>query len=116
MNHQDWAPLTLKSTNAGAKPTSMNRQTKAHASVSSSVSELRKIAESEGGKPKMLTPQSRSALAQARTAKKWLQKDLDAKGSFPLNSCNAWEAGRLCPTSQQIQSLHYLLGVKFERQ
>ena len=116
MNHQDWAPLTLKSTNAAARPATMNRQTKSQPSVSSSVSEMRKIAESEGGKPKMLSPQSRTTLAQARTAKGWLQKDLDAKGSFPLNSCNAWEAGRLCPTSQQIQSLHHLLGIKLERQ
>jgi hypothetical protein len=51
----------------------------------------------------------------ARSAKKLTQKQLDALGQFPVNSCNGWEAGKTCPTGPQLNKLHRLLGVKFER-
>ena len=78
-------------------------------------SELRKVADADGGKPKMLTVNSRSAMSAARVAFGLTQKELDARGSFPTNSCNSWESGRQCPNSIQIQVIHRILGVKLER-
>ena len=77
--------------------------------------ELRKVAEADGGKPKMLTATSRAAMAAARVAFGLTQKELDARGSFPTNSCSSWESGRICPSSIQIQAIHKILGVKLER-
>ena len=77
--------------------------------------ELRKVADADGGKPKMLTATSRSAMAAARVAFGLTQKELDARGSFPTNSCSSWESGRICPSSIQIQAIHKILDVKLER-
>lgn len=76
--------------------------------------ELRKVAEADGGKPKMLTATSRAAMAAARVAFGLTQKELDVRGSFPTNSCSSWESGRICPSSIQIQAIHKILGVKLE--
>lgn len=77
--------------------------------------ELRKVANTDTGKPKMLTLESRSAMGAARVTFSLTQKELDIRGSFPANSCSAWESGRICPTSIQIQTLHRILGVKLVR-
>ena len=119
MSHQDWNQITIHGRSALAapvkKPTLGDAQI-IRTKVPAIVSELRKLENAETGKPKMLTPQSRTALAAARVAKGLTQKQLDQQGCFPLNSTNQWEAGRICPTSQQIQVLHRILQVKLERQ
>ena len=111
MSHQDWTPVTIEA--ARVKPG--HRVVKDQVVYSDQASELRKIENSEAAKPKVLTPASRILMATARAGKKLLQKDIDRLGSFPLNSCNSWESGRICPNSQQIQILHRILGVKLER-
>ena len=75
----------------------------------------KKVDSEDIGKFKVLTSESRQAMALARSAKKLTQKQLDALGQFPVNSCNGWEAGKSCPTGPQLNKLHRLLGVKFER-
>jgi len=84
--------------------------------VSEAVHAARKIEQVDIGKIKMLTSKSRSEMAQARVAKGLTQKQLDQRGQFPLNSCNSWEAGKICPTGPQISILHRLLGIKLERE
>jgi len=91
------------------------QQTKSTMSTTQKSAELRKVAEADGGKPKILTATSRSAMAAARVAFGLTQKELDARGSFPTNSCSSWESGRICPSSIQIQAIHKILGVKLER-
>lgn len=115
MSHQDWEPLTIRNTAATVAARRTMATVQAGGKHNPLADEMRKIEQADGGKPKMLTPKSRTDMAAARAAKKLLQKDVDRLGSFPLNSCNMWEAGRLCPTSQQVQALHRLLGVKLER-
>jgi ribosome-binding protein aMBF1 (putative translation factor) len=114
MDHQDWATVTLRSTQAiaAAKKTVQNLGPK----VSETAQAARKLENSDIGKLKILTGKSRSEMAQARVTKGMTQKQLDQRGQFPTNSCNSWEAGKVCPTGPQINILHRLLGIKLERE
>jgi ribosome-binding protein aMBF1 (putative translation factor) len=108
---QDWQTITI----SGKNPAKTGSGSDVKPKFTSSAQELRKIESAEGGKPKMLTPASRSAMSAARVAKGLTQKQLDQQGCFPANSTNAWESGRLCPTSQQVQIVNRLLAIKLER-
>jgi ribosome-binding protein aMBF1 (putative translation factor) len=110
MDGQDWTPVTLRS----SKVQSQKAQA-ARPNLSETVLQAKKIDSGDVGKFKVLTTESRQAMALARSAKKLTQKQLDALGQFPVNSCNGWEAGKTCPTGPQINKLHRLLGVKLER-
>jgi ribosome-binding protein aMBF1 (putative translation factor) len=107
MDGQDWTPVTLrssKSTTAARNPAS---------NLSDSAQYTRKIDNSDViTKMKVLTTESRQAMASARVAKKLTQKQLDGLGQFAANSCNGWESGKSCPTGPQLNKLHRLLGVK----
>jgi ribosome-binding protein aMBF1 (putative translation factor) len=105
--YQDWEPVVLnkaKPANGTAKPKTI-----------SPVQAIRKD-DTELKKPQFLTGKSRSEMAQMRVSKGWTQKQLDMNGQFPANSCNGWEAGKLCPTGPQLQKLHRILGIKLERE
>jgi ribosome-binding protein aMBF1 (putative translation factor) len=112
MDHQDWTTITLRSTKAVATEAKKNLGP----NVSEAVHAARKLDAADVGKLKMLTGKSRSEMAQARVAKGFTQKQLDQRGQFPANSCNSWEAGKVCPTGPQINILHRLLGIKLERE
>ena len=105
MQHQDWDPVIIRST--------ATKKTGTRTSVG--VQAIRKAEDSTPGKLQMLTGKSRSEMAQVRVSKGWTQKQLDMNGQFPANSCNGWEAGKLCPTGPQLQKLHRILGIKLER-
>jgi ribosome-binding protein aMBF1 (putative translation factor) len=100
MDGQDWTPVTLRS----SKP-NPNMPQKRPSGLGD-----------QSEKPKILTAESRQAIALTRVAKKWTQKELDQKGPFPAGSCNAWEAGRMCPTGPQINLLQRILGLKLARE
>lgn len=110
MDGQDWNTITLRSSKAQAQ----NAQA-ARPNLSESVLQAKKVDSGDVGKFKVLTTESRQAMALARSVKKLTQKQLDALGQFPVNSCNGWEAGKTCPSGPQLNKLHRLLGVKFER-
>jgi len=103
--HQDWEPVVLHKAKPVAKPM-----------PSTAGAQLRKLEDSLPAKPQFLTGKSRSEMAQVRVSKGWTQKQLDMNGQFPANSCNGWEAGKLCPTGPQLQKLHRILGIKLERE
>ena len=105
---QDWEPVIVRSNKVSK--VSQPRQ-----SVGAQAIQQIKKAEDVATKPQMLTGKSRSEMAQMRVSKGWTQKQLDMNGQFPANSCNAWEAGKLCPTGPQLQKLHRILGIKLER-
>jgi len=109
MDDQDWTKVTIKS--KSVQTSSVNLKN----TPSNRAAELKKVEAIDSGKPKMLTLESRNAMAAARATKKLTQKQLDMQCSFPTNSCNSWESGRICPTSMQIQILHRVLGIKLER-
>lgn len=108
MDGQDWTPVTLRSSKtlaAARKPVN---------NLSEFALNARKVENSDSvaAKMKVLTTESRQAMALARVAKKLTQKQLDGLGQFPANSCNGWESGKTCPTGPQLNKLHRLLGVK----
>lgn len=112
MDHQNWEPVTIRSSIAVAKKTNQQH----HVTFSETAVAARKVENSDITKLKMLTGKSRSEMAQARVAKGMTQKQLDQKGQFPANSCNSWEAGKVCPNGPQINILHRILGIKLERE
>ena len=114
---QDWQTVTIKGSRPSVKATTGNSVIHSKPKMTNKSAELRKVAETDIGKPKMLTNDSRAAMSAARAALKLTQKELDMRCSFPTNSCNAWESGRAtqCPNSTQIQVLQRVLGVKLER-
>ena len=109
---QDWEPVIIRSSKAAA--TLGAKQGRPTLSVAAQAA--RKAEDTVITKPQTLTGKSRSEMAQVRVAKGWTQKQLDMNGQFPANSCNGWEAGKLCPTGPQLQKLHRLLGIKLERE
>ena len=112
MEHQDWEPVTVRS----AAAVSIVAKKSLGPKLSEAAQAARKLENSDVTKLKMLTGKSRSEMAQARVAKGMTQKQLDQRGQFPANSCNSWEAGKVCPSGPQINILHRLLGIKLERE
>ena len=108
---QDWEPVIIRSSVSAA-----NKQSQGRPALSAAALAARKAEDTPVTKPQTLTGKSRSEMAQLRVSKGWTQKQLDMQGQFPANSCNAWEAGKLCPTGPQLQKLHRLLGIKLERE
>lgn len=110
MDNQDWDPIKIQGTKIKvltSKPYHVNVSETAHA--------MKKIENSEITKLKMLTPKSRSDMAQARVGKGFTQRQLDQRCQFPVNTINSWEAGKTCPTGPQLNILHRILGIKLER-
>ena len=107
---QDWEPVTLRSSKLAP-----SKQSQMRPAVSLGAQAARKADDAPAIKPQTLTGKSRSEMAQVRVSKGWTQKQLDMQGQFPANSCNGWEAGKLCPTGPQLQKLHRILGIKLER-
>jgi ribosome-binding protein aMBF1 (putative translation factor) len=112
MEHQDWSHVTIRSGSSKLQPAvkvghAVNK-------VNEAATHLRKIEGAEVGKLKTLTPESKTALVAGRLAKKLTQKELDMRGSFPANSTNGWESGRVTPSRAQIQILQRILGVKLD--
>lgn len=112
MEHQNWEPVIVRS----AAAVSLASKKNSGPTLSEAAQSARKLENSDVGKLKMLTGKSRSEMAQARVAKGMTQKQLDQRGQFPANSCNSWEAGKVCPSGPQINILHRLLGIKLERE
>ena len=112
MEHQNWEPVIVRSASVVITAAKKNLGPK----LSETAQAVRKLENSDVTKLKMLTGKSRSEMAQARVAKGMTQKQLDQKGQFPANSCNSWEAGKVCPSGPQINILHRLLGIKIERE
>lgn len=108
MNHQDWEPVVIRSSSKTTPKTGPKVSEAGHIA--------RKAENTEFGKLKMLTHKSRSEMAQARIAKSLTQKQLDQRCQFPANSCNLWEAGKMCPSGPQLNILHRILGIKLERE
>lgn len=111
MDHQNWEPVIIRSASAVSITAKKNLGPK----LSETAQAARKLENSDIGKLKMLTGKSRSEMALARVAKGLTQKQLDQRGQFPANSCNSWEAGKMCPSGPQLNVLHRILGIKLER-
>lgn len=79
--------------------------------ISETANVARKLNDTEIGKPKTLTPESRNLLVQTRVALGKNQVQLNQDCRFPVNTIREIESGRLCPSQQQVQVLNRVLKV-----
>ena len=101
MEHQDWTPTVIR----GKNP-SMSTTKEVHTKSSGVGAHLAKIEREEIGKSKILAPESRKELVAARLALKKTQVELDRTCAFPPNTIRDLEAGKLTPTTQQLNRLN----------
>ena len=112
MSDQDWEPVVIRS--SGAVAAASAKRT-AGAKVAPEVAHARKILNSEVAKPKQLAPESRQEIVTTRAAMKKSQVELNQLCNFPVNTIREIEAGRLCPTIGQLNTLNRILktGLKY---
>ena len=103
-NTQDWDTVIIHGKSAPSKASSKKHQSPLNA-------HLAKVEREEFVKSKTLTNESKQALIQARVAQKMTQVDLDRKCSFPPHTINAFESGKLTPSSGQMNILSRILKI-----
>ena len=69
----------------------------------------RKVEETEIGRPKQLSNESRTEIIQKRVALGKSQVQLNQDCRFPVNTMREIESGRLCPTQPQLNMLNRVL-------
>ena len=112
MNHnQDWEPVVLRGlAQHQAQPTNKHQGAAANAPGTAA---LRKLDDPEAPmKRRQLTVESRQDMIQRRAAGGFTQIQLNQRCSFPANTIREIEAGRLCPTPQQISIINRQLSCK----
>ncbi len=106
MDCQDWETVKIQS----KKQAAPQIETRPAATTGSQeAARLRKLEQSEYVKPKMLSAESRTVLVQMRVGMKKNQTELNQLCCFPVNTIKEIEAGRLCPTTSQLNTLNRVL-------
>ena len=109
---QDWEPVVVRRSGAG------HRQSYAATGATTIVvragdqagaQEKRKVEETEIGRPKQLSNESRTEIIQKRVALGKSQVQLNQDCRFPVNTMREIESGRLCPTQPQLNMLNRVL-------
>jgi ribosome-binding protein aMBF1 (putative translation factor) len=103
MSFQDWSTVVIKGKSNTPGPS------KVTAKVAPEVIRMRKVEESETVKTKTLAPESRQEIVQKRVVNKWSQTDLNNQCCFPINTIREIEAGRITPSSNQLNTLNRVL-------
>ena len=120
---QDWEPVRIqRSLSSGdskkAKGSFAGQSKVARSSLPGvDAGHLRKLEEADTPmKLKKLTAASRQEIVTRRTAASWNQTQLNQQCLFPVNTIREIEAGRLTPTTQQLNTLNRVLktGLKLE--
>lgn len=105
---QDWTPVKIYG-HAGSRGFPVIISTTSH-KISNEAAHARKIADAETPlKLKTLTAESKQEIVNRRAANKWSQQDLNQHCNFPVNTVREIEAGRLTPTTQQLNTLNRVL-------
>jgi ribosome-binding protein aMBF1 (putative translation factor) len=108
MECQNWTPVKIYG-HAGRCAVPVIMSTVMH-KISNDAAHARKIAEADGPmKLKTLTAASRQEIVNRRAANKWSQQDLNQHCNFPVNTIREIEAGRLTPTTHQLNTLNRIL-------
>ncbi len=107
-SEQDWIPVTIRSSRPKVAET-VSKAITGSGQQRNDAAHARRLAESEYEKPKRLAPESRVALVQGRIALKKNQTEMNAACNFPPNTIREIEAGRLCPSTQQLNTLNRIL-------
>jgi len=128
MDDQDWTVVTVKRTKrtvgGGSHPDTYNgsmigpkviaaRSTNGLAAAQAAA----KLEETEIGKVKTLTAESRQELVQKRVALGKNQVQLNQDCRFPVNTIRDIENGRYCPNQGQLGTLNRVLksSLKYEK-
>ncbi len=106
MDNQDWTPLTIQSAQAQAQAKAKARQ---GTKVAPEVAHARKLETSELVKLKQLAPESRQEMVAKRVEMKLTQAELNQRCNFPVHSIRDFEAGRVCPSIGQLNTLNRIL-------
>ena len=104
---QDWEPVTIR--RSGASHRQSYAATGATKIVARPFQAAHKLEETEVGKLKDLSAESRMELVQKRVALNKSQMQLNQDCRFPVNTIREIESGRLCPTPTQINMLNRVL-------
>lgn len=110
MDNQDWTPVTIKKKTVGgsSSSSSSNKVIVPKQAIPGSAT-LRKLEETEFGKPKQLSVESRNEIVQKRVALGKNQVQLNQDCRFPVNTIRDIENGRICPTGAQLNMLNRIL-------
>jgi ribosome-binding protein aMBF1 (putative translation factor) len=110
MDGQDWTPVIVRST--VKKPSGGSSGGRGgHAATTESI-RLRRLEEEDIPKPtKRLSPESRTEMIRARTAKGMSQDQLNTACSFPHGTINKIENSKYCPTPAQMNDIKRILGI-----
>jgi ribosome-binding protein aMBF1 (putative translation factor) len=104
MDGQDWNPVVVRST--AKKPAA------GYTPPSETAVRIRRLESEEIPKPtKHLSPDSRTEMIRARTAKGMSQVQLNAACAFPLHTIRDIENCKLCPTPAQMNVVKRVLGI-----
>jgi hypothetical protein len=129
MDDQDWTVVTVKrnrrTVGGGSHPNTYNGSQIGPKVISARVSGTsqalaaasKKIEETEIGKAKALTTESRQELVQKRVALGKNQVQLNQDCRFPVNTIRDIECGRYCPNPGQLNTLNRVLksALKYEK-
>lgn len=111
MDGQDWTPVVVRST--AKKPAAVGGAGGAsRGGITEAAARIRRLEEEDIPKPtKHLSPESRTEMIRARTAKTMTQDQLNTACSFPHGTINKIENGKYCPTPVQMNAIKRVLGI-----
>lgn len=117
MDHQDWTPTVLR--NGKVMQARKAAEQAARPKITAEAIRLAKLANDEEGtvkRAKILSVESRQTMMRLRAEQKWTQRDLDMRCSFPANTINGIESGKIAPSSGQLNTINRVLktGLKLE--
>ncbi len=109
MDGQDWNPVIVRSSK---KPAGGAGSASSRGGITEAAARIRRLETEEFPTPtKHLSPESRTEMIRARTAKGMTQVQLNTACAFPLHTIRDIENGKLCPTSAQMNVIKRVLGV-----
>lgn len=111
MQDQDWMPLTITNSRAGAAvPRNGPREIKERVHTSHIGAQLAKLEAAEvPTKPKVLSRDAVATIQNYRRQNNMTQRALDQQLAFPPNTINKFEARQLTPSGTQLNALNRVL-------
>lgn len=109
MDEQDWQPVTIRGAKKSVRGTAASTKPPL-TQFTAAAAAARKLEQAEEPiKMKQLSSEGRQLLTQHRAAAKLTQVQLNQQCCFPVNTVRDIEAGKIQPTSSQLQSLNRVL-------
>ena len=109
MDGQDWNPVIVRSSK---KPAGGAGSASSRGGITEAAARIRRLETEEFPTPtKHLSPESRTEMIRARTAKGMTQDQLNTACSFPHGTINKIENCKYCPTPVQMNAIKRVLGI-----